>query len=76
MEVKTESIIGKGTIICASAFIGPDVDFGNGPRLFIDNYADAEGVIMEFKEYLENPEYFKVWHNYGFDRHIFMNHGI
>jgi len=29
--------------------------FENGPRLFIDNYADADGVIMEFKEYLEDP---------------------
>jgi hypothetical protein len=67
-----ESVIGKGNIICASAFIGPDVDFGNGPRLFIDNYADAEGVIMEFQEYLEDPTYFKSWHNYGFDRHIFF----
>jgi hypothetical protein len=66
-----ESVIGKGSIICASAFVGPDVDFGNGPRLFIDNYADSEGVIMEFKEYLEDPKYYKSWHNYGFDRHIF-----
>lgn len=31
---------------------------------------------MVFKEYLENPEYLKCWHNYGFDRHIFFNHGI
>ena len=72
VEVKKESIIGKGTIICATAFIGPDVDFGNGPRLFIDNFADCEGLIMEFKEYLEDPKYFKAWHNYGFDRHIFF----
>ena len=50
--------------------------FENGPRLFIDNYADADGVIMEFKEYLEDPQYLKCWHNYGFDRHIFYNHGI
>lgn len=72
VDVKKESIVGKGTIICASAFIGPDVDFGNGPRLFIDNFADAEDVILEFKEYLEDPSYYKCWHNYGFDRHIFF----
>lgn len=72
VDPTTESVVGKGNIICATAFIGPDVDFGNGPRLFIDNYADAEGVIMEFKEYMENPKYFKAWHNYGFDRHIFF----
>jgi hypothetical protein len=32
IEVKEESPVGKGTIICASAFCGPEVDFGNGPR--------------------------------------------
>lgn len=31
---------------------------------------------MEFKEYLEDPRYLKVFHNYGYDRHIFFNHGI
>ena len=31
---------------------------------------------MEFKEYLENPKYRKCFHNYGYDRHIFYNHGI
>ena len=72
VDPKTESVVGKGSIICASAFWGPDVNFGNGPRLFIDNYADAEDTIMEFKDYLENPTYFKAWHNYGFDRHIFF----
>lgn len=76
VEVKVESVVGKGSVICASAFIGPDVDFGNGPRLVIDNFADAEGTIMGFKEYLESEEYLKCWHNYGFDRHILFNHGI
>ena len=31
---------------------------------------------MEFKEYFENPNILKCWHNYGFDRHILYNHGI
>lgn len=31
---------------------------------------------MYFKEYLENEKILKIWHNYGFDRHIFGNHGI
>ena len=76
IEVKTQSPVGNGRILCASCFIGPDIDFGNGPRLFIDNYADAEGTIDVFKDYLEDPNYLKCWHNYGFDRHIFYNHGI
>ena len=55
IEVKEESPVGKGTIICASVFAGPDIDFGSGPRLFIDNYADAKDIILEFKDYLEDP---------------------
>lgn len=76
IDAKEQSPVGNGKIICASVFVGPDIDFGNGPRLFIDNYADAEGVIDVFKEYLEDPTYKKCFHNYGFDRHIFFNHGI
>ena len=73
---KEDSPVGNGEVICATCFIGPDVDFGNGPRLFIDNYADAHDVILEFKQYFEDPEYLKCWHNYGYDRHILFNHGI
>jgi len=54
IDGKTDTPIGNGKIICASMFAGPDIDFGNGPRVFIDNYADAHNVIMEFKEYLES----------------------
>lgn len=28
---KEESPVGRGYVICASAFIGPEVDFGSGP---------------------------------------------
>jgi DNA polymerase I len=76
IDPKIESPCGNGQVICASAFLGPDVDFGQGPRLLIDNFADAEGILMLFKEYLEDPNYLKCWHNYGFDRHILFNHGI
>lgn len=54
IDPKLETPVGNGKIICASAFAGPDIDFGNGPWLFIDNYADAKGVLQEFKEYLED----------------------
>eukprot|EP00340_Litonotus_pictus_P003463 CAMPEP_0170530546 /NCGR_PEP_ID=MMETSP0209-20121228/49245_1 /TAXON_ID=665100 ORGANISM="Litonotus pictus, Strain P1" /NCGR_SAMPLE_ID=MMETSP0209 /ASSEMBLY_ACC=CAM_ASM_000301 /LENGTH=76 /DNA_ID=CAMNT_0010823819 /DNA_START=56 /DNA_END=282 /DNA_ORIENTATION=+ len=42
---KEESPVGNGKIICLSCFIGPDIDFGNGPRLFIDNYGESEGIV-------------------------------
>ena len=76
IDPKIESPVGKGQVICASAFLGPDVDFGNGPRLLIDNFADAEGILLELKDYFEDPNYLKCWHNYGYDRHILYNHGI
>ena len=76
IDPKENSPVTHGKIICFSCFAGPDIDFGNGPRLFIDNYAECNDLVIEFKEYLENPSYMKVWHNYGFDRHIFNHHGI
>jgi DNA polymerase-1 len=44
--------------------------------LWIDNLDDACGVLQEFKEWFENDRYKKIWHNYGFDRHIMWNEGI
>ncbi len=38
IEVKEESPVKNGKILCASCFIGPEIDFGNGPRLFVDNF--------------------------------------
>lgn len=76
IDPKEQSPVTHGRIICFSCFAGPDVDFGNGPRLFIDNYAESNGIVNEFKNYFEDSEYLKVFHNYGFDRHIFYNHGI
>jgi hypothetical protein len=35
-----------------------------------------QGVLDEFKDVLESKEIKKVWHNYGFDRHILYNHNI
>ena len=32
---KVESPVGKGRVICATSFIGPEVDFGNGPSRFL-----------------------------------------
>lgn len=70
------SPVGHGRVICLSAFCGPQIDFGNGPRLWIDNYGDAEGTLELFKSYFESAEIPKVWHNYSFDRAVLFNHGI
>lgn len=31
LDAKMESPVGRGKIVCASVFCGPDIDFGNGP---------------------------------------------
>ena len=44
--------------------------------LFIDNYADSKGVLLEFKGYFGDKNMLKCWHNYGYDRHVMLNTGI
>uniref|UniRef100_A0A6B2KXQ9 WWE domain-containing protein n=1 Tax=Arcella intermedia TaxID=1963864 RepID=A0A6B2KXQ9_9EUKA len=76
IDVRTQSPIGCGRVISASVYVGPDANFGNGPRIFIDNLEPYEDTIQYFKEYFEDPTIYKVWHNYSFDRHMMYNHGI
>lgn len=76
LEVREESPVGNGHIICAQMFCGPDAPFENGPMVLVDNFGDAKDTLLCFKEYFESPMYKKCWFNYGFDRHVFMNHGI
>jgi len=40
IDIKGQSPVGNGTVICASVYCGPDVDFGTGPTLWIDNLHD------------------------------------
>eukprot|EP01103_Thecamoeba_quadrilineata_P007290 TRINITY_DN1712_c1_g1_i1.p1 TRINITY_DN1712_c1_g1~~TRINITY_DN1712_c1_g1_i1.p1 ORF type:complete len:821 (-),score=173.14 TRINITY_DN1712_c1_g1_i1:74-2536(-) len=76
IDVKKESPCGHGTVICASIYCGPDVDFGNGPIIWIDNLDSAEGTLDLFKPYFEDESIRKTWHNYSFDRHVLYNHAI
>ena len=76
IEIKKQSPIGHGNVLSAQCFAGPDVNFGNGPRLFIDNFGDASDVLMLFKEYFEDQSIKKSWFNYGFDRHVLNNMNI
>jgi len=78
IDLKTVGPVGNGHVTCISIYGGPDVDFGDGPgaALWIDNLGDAEGILQEFKGWLEDPAVIKVWHNYGFDRHVVNNEDI
>lgn len=72
---KKQSPVGNGKAICLTAYAGENVDFGNGPRLFVDCLGE-ENLLQHFKPYFEEAAFWKCWHNYSFDRHILANHGI
>mmetsp|Transcript_4085 Transcript_4085/g.8767 ORF Transcript_4085/g.8767 Transcript_4085/m.8767 type:complete len:940 (-) Transcript_4085:147-2966(-) len=72
-----QTTVHHGRIICATCYCGDDVDFGNGPHLFIDNSGPCEGLLTRyFKDYFEDGRHRKVFHNYNFERHLFSRHGI
>jgi SAP domain/3'-5' exonuclease len=80
IDLKQVGPVGNGYVTCVSIHSGPDFDYGlgDGPgtTLWIDNLDDAHGVLQEFKEWFEDDRFLKVWHNYGFDRHVMWNEGI
>jgi DNA polymerase-1 len=44
--------------------------------VWVENIDQADGVLQYFKGWFEDSRYKKVWHNYGFDRHVLFNEGI
>lgn len=76
IEIKEQGPVGNGKVICVSIYGGDAIDFGTGSTLWIENAGVAQGVLQLFKEWFENPGTRKVWHNYGFDRHVLANEGI
>ena len=80
IDIKQQGPVGNGYVTCLSMYAGPDFDYGlgDGPgtTLWIDNLDDACGILMEFKDWLEDDRFLKVWHNVGFDRHVLWNEGI
>ena len=79
ISVADQTPVGHGQVTCFSVFIGPDVNFapkGEGKRslLWVDTLRGGDEVWDVFKEYFENPNVKKVWHNYSFDRHVVENH--
>lgn len=71
-----QSPVNHGRVVCATCYCGEDVDFGSGPRLFIDNSGPSEGLLECFREYFEDLGFQKVFHNYSFDRHVLRRHNI
>jgi len=80
IDLRNVGPVGNGYVTCASVYSGPDFDYGlgDGPGtvLWIDNLDEAVGILQEFKPWFEDDRFLKVWHNYGFDRHVMFNEGI
>eukprot|EP00916_Digyalum_oweni_P002947 GHVL01005418.1.p1 GENE.GHVL01005418.1~~GHVL01005418.1.p1 ORF type:complete len:768 (+),score=101.48 GHVL01005418.1:1669-3972(+) len=59
----------------ATCFCGDDVDFGDGPHLWIDNSGDGQ-VLLQFQEYFSCQDRLKVFHNFSFDYHLLRGEDI
>lgn len=65
-------------VICFSVYAGEDIDFGNGPRLWVDTATSETGaaVLNAFQEFFESESHPKVYHNFSEDRRALHNCGI
>ncbi|KAJ8608280.1 hypothetical protein CTAYLR_007284 [Chrysophaeum taylorii] len=75
IDLSKEGPVGNGCVTCFSVYSGPDFDYGEGPGKTLWVETTNEQVLGEFREWFESPA-LKVWHNYGFDRHVVNNHRI
>ncbi|XP_010267695.1 PREDICTED: DNA polymerase I A, chloroplastic/mitochondrial [Nelumbo nucifera] len=78
IDVKEETPVDHGEVICFSIYSGPEVDFGNEKSCIWVDVLDGGGrdILMEFAPFFEDPSIKKVWHNYSFDSHVIENYGI
>ena len=79
IDLKKVGPVGNGLVTCLTVYSGPDFSYGlgePGSTLFIDNLDASCNLLNMFKDFMEDEEHLKVWHNYGFDRHVMFNMGI
>ncbi|XP_068668376.1 DNA polymerase I A, chloroplastic/mitochondrial-like [Aristolochia californica] len=76
IDVKDETPVDHGEVICFSIYSGPDADFDGKSCIWVDVLDGGRDVLMEFASFFEDPSIRKVWHNYSFDCHVLENYGI
>ncbi|XP_010466250.1 PREDICTED: DNA polymerase I B, chloroplastic/mitochondrial isoform X3 [Camelina sativa] len=78
IDVKTETPVDHGEMICFSLYCGSEADFGDGKScIWVDLLGESgRDILAEFKPFFEDSSIKKVWHNYSFDHHIIRNYGI
>lgn len=62
IEVKQETPVDHGEIICFSIYSGPEADFGNGKSCIWVDVLDGGGrdLLVEFAPFFEDPSIKKV----------------
>ncbi|XP_045824792.1 DNA polymerase I A, chloroplastic/mitochondrial-like isoform X2 [Trifolium pratense] len=78
IDVKKETPIDHGEIICFSIYSGPEADFGGGKSCIWVDVLDGGGkeILNKFADFFQDPSIKKVWHNYSFDCHVIQNYGF
>ena len=80
IDLAKESPVGHGRVTCFSLYGGPDVNFAqpgsdvHQDTLWVETSGKAgRRILSHFREFFEDPDIKKIWHNYGFDRHVLDN---
>ncbi|KAL8260641.1 hypothetical protein R6Q59_028594 [Mikania micrantha] len=78
IDVKQETPVDHGEVICFSIYSGHEADFGNGKSCIWVDVLDGggENILDIFSPFFEDPNIKKVWHNYSFDNHVIENYGL
>ncbi|XP_028758125.1 DNA polymerase I B, chloroplastic/mitochondrial isoform X2 [Neltuma alba] len=78
IDVKEETPVDHGEIVCFSVYSGPEADFGNGKSCIWVDVLDGGGkeMLFEFEPFFKDQSIKKVWHNYSFDNHVIENYGL
>ena len=78
IDAKLQSPVHHGRVTALTLYLGPDVNLGQGPRVFVDFLDPIDGCDMaeEWKVYLEDERVRKVFHHYSFDYHVLLNAGV
>ncbi|KAM7492692.1 hypothetical protein LguiA_035613 [Lonicera macranthoides] len=78
IDVKQETPVDHGEIICFSIYSGAEADFGNGKSCIWVDVLNGGGknLLAIFTPFFEDPSIKKVWHNYSFDNHVIENYGL
>ncbi|KAG9454098.1 hypothetical protein H6P81_007002 [Aristolochia fimbriata] len=76
IDVKDETPVDHGEVICFSIYSGPNADFDGKSCIWVDVLDGGRDVLMEFRPFFEDSSIRKVWHNYSFDCHVLENYGL